>query len=121
MGDVQGVPNGAIEKEIKGLQSYKLDERNGFKESGVLCGEQLRLLKEYESKSIDEAENVKFEARGGVASENHSGSQKEPLSQVVRWDRFLPFQSLKVLLVENDDSTRQLVGALLRNCGYEGE
>ena len=26
----------------------------------------------------------------------------------------------RVLLVENDDSTRYVIGALLRNCGYQG-
>uniref|UniRef100_A0A1D1XY64 Two-component response regulator-like PRR73 n=1 Tax=Anthurium amnicola TaxID=1678845 RepID=A0A1D1XY64_9ARAE len=38
---------------------------------------------------------------------------------VVRGDRFLPVGYLKVLLVENDDSTRHVVNALLRNCSYE--
>ncbi|PSR90005.1 Two-component response regulator-like [Actinidia chinensis var. chinensis] len=38
---------------------------------------------------------------------------------VVHWDRFLPIRSLKVLLVENDDCTRHVVSALLRNCSYE--
>lgn len=43
-----------------------------------------------------------------------------PQGSVVQWDRFLPIRSLKVLLVENDDSTRHVVSALLRNCSYEG-
>ncbi|KAL4575154.1 hypothetical protein LXL04_021996 [Taraxacum kok-saghyz] len=38
---------------------------------------------------------------------------------MVEWERFLPLRSLKVLLVENDDSTRHIVSALLRNCSYE--
>ncbi|KAF0917995.1 hypothetical protein E2562_021690 [Oryza meyeriana var. granulata] len=37
---------------------------------------------------------------------------------VIRWDQILPRQSLRVLLVEHDDSTRQVVTALLRKCGY---
>lgn len=45
--------------------------------------------------------------------------QQNSLGPVVRWERFLPLRSLKVLLVENDDSTRQVVSALLRNCSYE--
>nr|AYC12371.1 circadian-associated protein 1 [Oncidium sp. CY-2018] len=45
--------------------------------------------------------------------------QQQSLAPVVRWERFLPLRSLKVLLVENDDSTRQVVSALLRNCCYE--
>ncbi|CAI5462305.1 unnamed protein product [Closterium sp. Yama58-4] len=35
------------------------------------------------------------------------------------WEAFLPQGSLRVLLVEDDDSTRHVVGALLRNCSYE--
>lgn len=38
----------------------------------------------------------------------------------VCWERFLHIRSIKVLLVENDDSTRHVVTALLRNCNYEG-
>jgi pseudo-response regulator 7 len=43
--------------------------------------------------------------------------QKE--QQTIRWERFLPVKTLRVLLVENDDSTRQVVSALLRKCCYE--
>ncbi|KAJ8465696.1 hypothetical protein OPV22_028248 [Ensete ventricosum] len=38
--------------------------------------------------------------------------------QVIRWERFLPRRSLRVLLVEHDDSTRHIVAALLRKCSY---
>lgn len=48
-------------------------------------------------------------------------SQQQPEGPLVCWERFLPLRSLKVLLVENDDSTRHVVCALLRNCGYEGQ
>nr|KYP68450.1 Two-component response regulator-like PRR37 [Cajanus cajan] len=46
-------------------------------------------------------------------------SQPPPQGPVVCWERFLPVRSIKVLLVEDDDSTRHVVRALLRNCGYE--
>lgn len=46
--------------------------------------------------------------------------QQPPLAPVVKWERYLPVRSLKVLLVENDDSTRHIVTALLNNCSYEG-
>lgn len=46
--------------------------------------------------------------------------QQQPPGLAVCWERFLPFRSIKVLLVENDDSTRYVVSALLRNCSYEG-
>jgi pseudo-response regulator 7 len=36
------------------------------------------------------------------------------------WESFLLQRTLRVLLVEDDDSTRHVVGALLRNCNYEG-
>eukprot|EP00897_Mesotaenium_endlicherianum_P006083 jgi/Mesen1/5502/ME000277S04710 len=34
-------------------------------------------------------------------------------------DSFLPHRQMRVLLAEDDDSTRHVVGALLRNCSYE--
>ena len=46
--------------------------------------------------------------------------QQQPQGTMVCWERFLHLRSLKVLLVENDDSTRHVVTALLRNCSYEG-
>jgi pseudo-response regulator 3 len=49
-----------------------------------------------------------------------SQQQQQPLAHVVKWERYLPVRSLKVLLVENDDSTRHIVTALLKNCSYEG-
>lgn len=41
-------------------------------------------------------------------------------ASVVRWERFLPRMVLRVLLVEADDSTRQIIAALLRKCSYRG-
>ncbi|EOA20292.1 hypothetical protein CARUB_v10000600mg [Capsella rubella] len=37
---------------------------------------------------------------------------------LVKWERFLPKIALRVLLVEADDSTRQIISALLRKCSY---
>ncbi|KAL2509367.1 Two-component response regulator-like APRR7 [Forsythia ovata] len=42
-----------------------------------------------------------------------------PQGTLVCWERFLHVRSIRVLLVENDDSTRHVVTALLRNCNYE--
>ncbi|GAA0164390.1 winged helix/forkhead transcription factor [Lithospermum erythrorhizon] len=39
-------------------------------------------------------------------------------SGVVRWERFLPNKVMRVLLVEADDSTRQIITALLRKCSF---
>ena len=38
----------------------------------------------------------------------------------VCWERFLQKKNINVLLVESDDSTRQVVSALLRHCMYQG-
>ncbi|KAL4187002.1 hypothetical protein AMTRI_Chr09g36960 [Amborella trichopoda] len=37
----------------------------------------------------------------------------------INWESFLPRGCLRVLLVEPDDSTRQIIGALLRKCSYK--
>jgi hypothetical protein len=42
-------------------------------------------------------------------------------SGVVRWERFLKRMNLRVLLVEADDCTRQIIAALLRKCSYRGQ
>ncbi|KAF8403372.1 hypothetical protein HHK36_011474 [Tetracentron sinense] len=39
--------------------------------------------------------------------------------KMIRWERFLHRRFLRVLLVENDDSTRHIVAALLRKCSYQ--
>ena len=39
---------------------------------------------------------------------------------VVRWEKFLPKMVMRVLLVESDDCTRQIITALLRKCNYKG-
>lgn len=73
--------------------------------------------------------NVKDEHEGGVnvGVGNGSGSQinvphqqLQPQGSLSHWDSFLHVRSIKVMLVENDDSTRHIVTALLRNCNYEG-
>ncbi|KAK6118508.1 hypothetical protein DH2020_047775 [Rehmannia glutinosa] len=52
---------------------------------------------------------------GGAAAETAAGNS----TSVVRWERFLPNMAVRVLLVEADDSTRQIVAALLRKCSYK--
>ncbi|CAK7325569.1 unnamed protein product [Dovyalis caffra] len=92
-------------------------------------------------------ENEQKEIRGGIMGEGQELSEEDDESQIskdgqlvqvqthgngvmqrqqhrsqgpsVHWERFLPLRSLKVLLVENDDSTRHIVSALLKNCGYK--
>ncbi|KAK6936615.1 Signal transduction response regulator, receiver domain, partial [Dillenia turbinata] len=50
--------------------------------------------------------------------EMQKNKKNEVPGSVVRWERFLPRMVLRVLLVEADDSTRQIIAALLRKCSY---
>lgn len=53
-------------------------------------------------------------------SDTNKSHQLLPQASSICWDSFLPTRSIKVMLVENDESTRHVVSALLRNCSYEG-
>ncbi|KAL6896804.1 hypothetical protein ACP4OV_007376 [Aristida adscensionis] len=58
----------------------------------------------------------------GLPSGPTSGAQQDDMEnqqQQVCWECFLQKKTIKVLLVESDDSTRQVVSALLRHCMYE--
>ncbi|XP_051132291.1 two-component response regulator-like APRR7 isoform X2 [Andrographis paniculata] len=83
-----------------------------------------------ERKSLTEVNELKVNASNQI--EKHGGTsgvhgrvglqvqqQQQPQGTVVCWERFLHVRSIWVLLVENDDSTRHVVTALLRNCNYE--
>lgn len=52
--------------------------------------------------------------------ESSAAAEVAVSSSVVRWERFLPKLAVRVLLVEADDSTRQIIAALLRKCSYKG-
>lgn len=47
-------------------------------------------------------------------------AEEEKKDGLVKWERFLPRMVLRVLLVEADDSTRQIISALLRKSSYRG-
>ncbi|KAL1544421.1 two-component response regulator-like APRR5 [Salvia divinorum] len=62
-------------------------------------------------------------ARVGEKSSNNKNATAEAVAapapaETVRWERFLPKMVVRVLLVEADDSTRQIISALLRKCSY---
>lgn len=72
-----------------------------------------------------EVETVNVDVQGGGVGTLQAKvlqlQHQEQTREVVNgWERFLHVTSIKVLLVENDDSTRHIVTALLRNCKYEG-
>jgi hypothetical protein len=64
---------------------------------------------ETESETEKKKENNRKRKKGGRSSGR------------VRWDRFLKRMNLRVLLVEADDCTRQIIAALLRKCSYRGQ
>lgn len=88
---------------------------NGFvgNVSGSQAGEEPRTSK------IDEnwQDGYQVAVQGNAAVQ---GPQQQPQGSLVHWERFLHVRSIKVMLVENDDCTRHIVTALLRNCNYEG-
>ncbi|KAL9255812.1 Two-component response regulator-like APRR5-like protein [Drosera capensis] len=53
---------------------------------------------------------------GRMEEERGRGGGRE---EVVRWEKYLPRMVIRVLLVEADYATRQIVSALLRKCNYE--
>ncbi|XP_073013313.1 two-component response regulator-like APRR9 isoform X2 [Typha latifolia] len=65
------------------------------------------------------ADEVKEEEEEEIPAVRPKIDGSRPLDRhVIRWDHFLPRRSLRVLLVEHDDSTRHIVTALLRKCSY---
>lgn len=77
----------------------------------------------------EEAEDNFVEGAGAVAQAASEKPVQEPKAMEQQhslqealggWENFLSRPQLRVLLVEDDDSTRHVVGALLRNCNYEG-
>lgn len=63
------------------------------------------------------------QVNSGFEAANHVSDvpeKQQPQGSVIQWEDFLPRRSLKIMLVEDDDSTRHVVSALLRNCSYEG-
>ncbi|XP_007039205.2 PREDICTED: two-component response regulator-like APRR5 isoform X2 [Theobroma cacao] len=67
-------------------------------------------------KSDSETEKENGEFQGNKRKKKKPGSSAS--GEVVKWERFLPRMALRVLLVEADDSTRQIIAALLRKCSY---
>jgi hypothetical protein len=107
-----------------GLEDGKTADRNAdrnvevvpkteMQEENVAEGRERRTPpKVYLLESSDEDEaDVDDEEGGGLDEVDDLGGS---------WQANLPSKHLRVLLVEDDDCTRHVVAALLRNCGYEG-
>ncbi|KAK6929252.1 hypothetical protein RJ641_005457 [Dillenia turbinata] len=113
--------NGSETKGLAELNQHVQDEQKETKDGVV--GEGQGISDEDESRIIEDNEDAKAGCltlvHARVLLQNQQQQQQQSQGPVIRWERFLPVRSLKVLLVENDDSTRQVVSALLRNCSYE--
>ena len=93
--------NGRVKAEVRG-------DVNGFASNG--------------SSSRGDHENVQDGGNKVVVTGNGvpKAPQQLPQGSSVQWEKFLHVRSIKVMLVEDDDCTRHIVTALLRNCNYEG-
>ncbi|KAG7551772.1 CCT domain [Arabidopsis thaliana x Arabidopsis arenosa] len=74
------------------------------------------------SEEVVEVTVVKAAEAGGGKLSRRKMRKKDAVDGggdgLVKWERFLPKIALRVLLVEADDSTRQIISALLRKCSY---
>ena len=68
---------------------------------------------------VAEAMEVEEKLSGGTESNKSGGGEVK--NGLMKWEKFLPRITLRVLLVEADDSTRQIIAALLRKCSYRGQ
>lgn len=121
---VQMNSNVPITKRPAELNHHNQDEDREVRDG--IMGEGQGLSDEDESRINDGVEDINDRQIGVIQVQVHKPadqqrSQQQPQGPLVHWERFLPLRSLKVLLVENDESTRHVVSALLRNCGYEGQ
>ncbi|KAK7393598.1 hypothetical protein VNO78_22156 [Psophocarpus tetragonolobus] len=105
----------SVDGDSKELKELNQQLRDGKKIAG---GEQ-GLCEGDEVKCNGVAEEVKVGQGGTVESSSVQQHIPQPQGAIICWERFLHIRSLKVLLVEDDDSTRHVVTALLRNCSYE--
>ncbi|KAG6758439.1 hypothetical protein POTOM_038787 [Populus tomentosa] len=104
-------------------QNHILEDEQKKIRDGIM-GEDQELSEEGESQMNEDEKDVNDKGMESlqvltVAQAVIQSQQQHSQGPLVHWERFLPRRSLKVLLVENDDSTRHVVSALLRNCGYE--
>lgn len=113
--------DGSGDKDLPELNHHQQDRKRGVKDEVAIENQQL--VEENELKSIRIArKNVKDRRGEAVQAQAllQISQQQQSQGAMACWERFLNLRSLKVLLVENDDSTRHVVTALLRNCSYEG-
>ncbi|XVE76260.1 hypothetical protein DITRI_Ditri12bG0157900 [Diplodiscus trichospermus] len=107
------------DKGLQELNQQLYDGNERRTRNGVVAEEHVTL--EGDDVKVNEiAQNVKDSHVGAVqAPTGLQMPQQQPQNAMCFWQRFLHVTTVTVLLVENDDSTRHVVTALLRNCCYE--
>ncbi|XP_062210848.1 two-component response regulator-like PRR73 [Phragmites australis] len=100
----QAGTDGPSRKDVRGIGNGAVENGHGFEADA----EELRVKQE----DLPNGDGLPPVAQ-------QLDEQKEQQGRTIRWERFLPVKTLRVLLVEDDDSTRQVVSALLRKCCYE--
>lgn len=120
-------PDGARNKGVEEHNNVMHDEQKRFRDG--IVGEGQGLSEEDECRidklAIDrkdgrEAAVAAVALQASLRKHQEQQQQQLPTGPAVLWEKILPVRTLKVLLVESDYSTRQVVSALLRNCSYEG-
>lgn len=116
-------PDGARNKAVAERNSSAHEEHKQVRD--CIVGEGQGFSEEDEPRINESAVDRNDGREAAVAAAAlQAGLQKQQQllpGPVVMWEKILPVRTLKVLLVESDDSTRQVVSALLRNCSYEGK
>ncbi|KAL0299754.1 UNVERIFIED_CONTAM: Two-component response regulator-like APRR5 [Sesamum radiatum] len=80
--------------------------------------EETEVVTEAGKQAEEKNDKQKIAAEGGNGGGDTAAGSA---TSVVRWERFLPKMVVRVLLVEADDSTRQIIAALLRKCSYRAD
>lgn len=104
-----------VSEEEKELPDEDKRVEDGILYEGQNASADVELKVESVIKDVNDAGRRALQAQGAVQVQ-----QQQSQSGTICWERFLHVTSIKVLLVESDDSTRHIVTALLRNCNYEG-
>ncbi|BFI28125.1 pseudo-response regulator 7 [Marchantia polymorpha subsp. ruderalis] len=82
-------------------------------------GDRSQCQKQQQQEEQQPQAQPKQEPHGQEAREQQQQPPPKAVVVPAGWESFLPRKHIRVLLAEDDDSTRHVVGALLRNCGYE--
>ncbi|XP_059296570.1 two-component response regulator-like APRR7 isoform X2 [Lycium ferocissimum] len=89
--------------------------RDGISREGLNVVKDNEFKVDMTSHDMVDERAITLQAQRGLKLQEQQQSQ----GSAVCWEQFLHVTSIRVLLVENDDSTRHIVSALLRNCNYD--